>query len=141
VFALGATAVACAATDASGNRAQGGFAVQVTVSWSNLLSPINVLGLSTFLRPLPVAVKFTLTGASAGITNLGARLFVAPVDGAGNVGAERPAPAALGNLFRFVPLVGQYLLTLDTSGMAAGTWQLRVDLGDGVAHTARIKLL
>jgi len=68
-------------------------------------------------------------------------LFVAPVDGAGNVGAERPAPAALGNLFRYVPLVGQYLLTLDTSGLAAGTWQLRVDLGDGVPHTARIKLL
>jgi hypothetical protein len=141
VFALGTTPVACAATDASGNATQGGFPVQVTVSWSNLLAPINVLGLSTFLRPLPVAVKFNLTGASAGITNLGARLFVAPVDGAGNVGAERPAPAALGNLFRFIPLIGQYLLTLDTSGLAGGTWQLRVDLGDGVAHTARIKLL
>jgi hypothetical protein len=144
VFALGATPVACVAADASGNQTQGGFAVQVTVSWSNLLAPINPLGLSAFLRGLPVTVKFALTGASAGITGLGARLFIAPVDAAGNVGAERPAAGlapALDGLFRYLPLVGQYLLSLDTSGMAAGTWHLRVDLGDGVSHTARIKLL
>jgi hypothetical protein len=137
--------VACAATDHSGNRATGSFPVQVTVSWSNLLAPIDPLGLSVFVRgllPLPVAVQFALTGASAGMTTLSARLFVAPVDGAGRVGPEVPATGALGvgNLFRFVPLVGQYLLSLDTRGMAAGVWQLRVDLGDGVAHTARIRL-
>jgi hypothetical protein len=39
-----------------------------------------------------------------------------------------------------VPLVGRYVLALDTRGMASGVWQLRVDLGDGVAHTVRIRL-
>jgi hypothetical protein len=144
VLALGATPIACTATDGSGNVTPGGFTVQVTVSWSNLLSPINPLGLTTFLRGLPVAVKFALTGGSAGITNLAPRLFIAPVDGSGNVGVERPAVGAapaLDDLFRYVPLVGQYLLTLNTLGMSAGTWQLRVDFGDGLPHTARIKLL
>jgi hypothetical protein len=142
--ALGATSITCTATDASGNQAQAGFTVQVAVSWSNVLGPIDLLGVTSFLRGLPVAVKFSLTGSSAGITNLGARLFVAPVDASGNVGAERPAVAVappLDNLFHYVPLVGQYLLTLSTAGMQAGVWQLRVDLGDGIPHTARIRLL
>jgi HYR domain len=144
VFGLGATAVNCTATDGSGNQTHGGFTAQVVVSWSDLLAPINPLGVSSFLRGLPIAVKFTLTGGSAGITNLGARLFVAPVDGSGNVGAERPAAGlapGVANLFRYLPLVGQYLLSLDTTGMAPGVWQLRVDLGDGLAHVARIRLL
>jgi hypothetical protein len=118
--------------------------VQVTVSWSNLLAPIDLLGLAVFVRGLPVAVQFRLTGPSAGITDLPVRLFLAPVDGHGNVGAERPAVAqtqGIGNLFRFVPLLGRYQLSLSTAGLASGVWQLRVDLGDGVAHTARIRLL
>ena len=108
-----------------------------------MLAPINPLGLSVFLRGLPVAVKFALAGNSAGITNLGARLFVARVDAAGNVGAEQPAVGvapALDNLFRYVPLAGQYLLTMSTAGMQAGIWQLRVDLGDGEPHPTLIKL-
>jgi hypothetical protein len=116
----------------------------VVVSWSNLLAPINPLGLTTFLRGLPVAVQFSLTGGSAGITNLPARLFVAPVDGAGHVGAEFAAPGlapGIGNLFRYVAVARQYLLSLNTLALASGTWQLRVDLGDGVPHTARIRLL
>jgi hypothetical protein len=89
-------------------------------------------------------VQFTLTGGSAGITDLPARLYLAPVDGSGHVGAERPARGlapGIGNLFRFLPLTHLYLLSLDTLGTGAGTWQLRVDLGDGVARTARIRLL
>src|SRR5262249_52979798 len=114
-----------------------------TVSWSDLLSPIMVNGLASFLSGLTVPVQFKLTGASAGITNLTARLFVAPVDASGHVGAESPA-RGIGlatNLISFVPLGAKYLFTMTTLGMRAGTWQLRVDLGDGVTHVARIKLL
>ena len=70
-------------------------------------------------------------------------MFIAPVDSQGNVGAERPASGGggIGNLFRFVPLLGRYQLSLGTSGLASGVWQLRIDLGDGVTHTARIRLL
>ena len=88
-------------------------------------------------------MQFALAGSSAGITNLAARLYVAPVDSSGNVGVERPAVGRRrrGNLFRYVPLAGQYLVMLSTTGMQAGIWQLRVDLGDGIPHTARIRLL
>jgi len=145
LFPLGElTPVTCTATDSSHNQTQASFTVRVAVSWSNVLAPINPLGLSVFLRGLPVAVKFALTGNSAGITSLGARLFVARVDAAGNVGAEQPAVGvapAVDNLFRYVPVAGQYLLSMATGGMQAGVWQLRVDLGDGVPHTARIRLL
>ena len=142
-FPLGVTLVTCTAADRSGNQSQGNFHAQVSVSWSNFLSPIDVLGLVSFLRLVPVTVQFQLTGPSAGITDLSAKLFVAPVDSQGNVGAERPAPgtSGLGNLFRFVPLLGRYQLSLSTTGLGSGVWQLRVDLGDGVAHTARIRLL
>jgi hypothetical protein len=142
-FPFGTTLVTCTATDHSGNQSQGTFHAQVTVSWSNFLSPIDVLNLVSFLRLLPVTVQFQLTGPSAGITDLAAHLFIAPVDSQGNVGAESPAPGggAIGNLFRFVPLLGRYQLSLSTSGLGSGVWQLRVDLGDGVTHTARIRLL
>jgi hypothetical protein len=53
---------------------------------------------------------------------------------------DAPAPG-VGNLFRYVPLARQYLVLLSTTGMQAGVWQLRVDLGDGIPHTARIRLL
>jgi len=145
LFPLGEiTTVTCTATDSSNNQTQASFTVRVVVSWSNVLAPINPLGLSIFLRGLPIAVKFALSGDSAAITNLGARLFAARVDAAGNVGAEQPAVGAapaVDNLFRYVPLAGQYLLPLSTAGMQAGICQLRVDLGDGVTHTARIQLL
>jgi hypothetical protein len=140
VLPLGITAVTCSATDASGNSSQGSFNAQVTVSWSNLLAPINLQSIASFLRGLPIAVAFTLTGPSAGITNLSAHLFVAPVNAAGQVGAEQPAPGAAGSVFAFIPLLHEYLFTLSTGSLSAGTWQLRVDLGDGVAHTARIQL-
>jgi len=56
------------------------------------------------------------------------------------VGAERPAVGlapGIGNLFRYVPLVGSYQLLLSTAGLGGGVWRLRVDLGDGVfAHGA-----
>ena len=35
-------------------------------------------------------------------------------------------------LFRYAG--GQYIYNLSTKGMATGTWTIRVDLGDGVAH-------
>jgi hypothetical protein len=145
LFPLGeGTTVICQATDGAGQTTVRTFVVRVVVSWSDLLAPINPLGLTSFLRGLPVAVKFALTGGSAAIGNLPARLFVAPVDGAGNVGAERPAVGvapAVDNLFQYLPVAHQYLLTLNTLGMQAGVWRLRVDLGDGVPHFARIRLL
>jgi hypothetical protein len=141
IFPLGTTIVGCTAVDASGNSSHGTFAVRVGVSWSGLLPPIDQNGGSVFRRPLPILVRFELTGASAAVHDLQSFLFIAPLDAAGRPRTERPAPGlppGAGNLFRFVPGINEYVLLLDTRTMAAGPWQLRVDLGDGASHTTRI---
>jgi hypothetical protein len=85
-------------------------------------------------------VRFALTGPSAGISNLTARLYLAPLDASGHLGPEQPAVKLLlgGNLFDFVPIINQYLLTMDTRSLGIAAWQLRVDFGDGQAHAVRV---
>jgi len=140
-FPLGKTPVTCTATDASGNASQKTFMVKVIVSWSGLLPPIPTDGSGVFQRGSTIPVKFTLTGASANICDLTARLYIAPLDAAGNPGTEKPAPSrppGTGNTFAVTG--SDYHLNLDTSKMAVGPWQLRVDLGDGEPHPTRITL-
>jgi hypothetical protein len=147
LFPLGNTTVNCTATDASGNVATGSFLVRVLVSFGGFLPPIANNGSSVFYRPAPVLVRFGLADGSFNVFDLPARLFVARVDAAGHVGPEQPAvglPPVLGDNFVFVGLplllVREYDLLMDIHAMSAGLWQLRVDLGDGVAHTVRITL-
>jgi hypothetical protein len=141
-FPLGTTAVKCTATDASGNRATGSFTVRVVLAWSGFLPPVNNPRW-IFPRPIPIPVRFTLTDGSAGIRDLNARLFIARVDAAGKVGKEQPAaglPPGLGNEFVYLPLLREYDVLMDVRNMAAGAWQLRADLGDGVSRTVVITL-
>ncbi len=147
VFPLGDTQVSCSATDASGNVAKGSFLVRVLVSFGGFLPPIANNGSSVFFRPIPLLVRFGLSDGSLNVFDLPARLYVARVDATGHVGAEQPAaslPPAVGNKFVFVGLplllVREYDLLMDVHAMAAGVWQLRADLGDGVPHTVRITL-
>jgi hypothetical protein len=147
VFPLGDTTVSCTATDASGNRAPGSFHVRVLVSFGSFLPLINNDGTSVFFRPVPILVRFALADQSLNIFDLPAKLYIARVDAAGHVGPEQPAvgmPPLVGNTFTFVglpPLTAhEYDLRMDDHLMAAGVWQLRVDLGDGVPHTVRITL-
>ncbi len=144
LFPLGATTVKCKATDDAGNVAQGTFTVRVIVKFKGLLPPIADDGSSRFKVGLALPLRFELAGASANISDLTAKLFIAPINAAGVVGAERPAaglPPGAGNLFYFLPIINQYAMLLDTRPMSAGAWQLRVDLGDGEVHTDRITLL
>jgi len=141
LFPLGTTTVNCKATDAAGNSSSGKFTVKVTVAWTGLLAPINADGSARFPLGLPIALRFALTGASANICDLDAKLFVAPLDAAGKPGSEKPAvglPPGAGNLFYFLPIINQYAMLLDTRPMTVGGWQLRVDLGDGEIRTQRI---
>jgi hypothetical protein len=144
LFPLGSTPVNCTATDAAGNKSTGTFLVKVIVGWGGFLAPVNQDGSSRFPLGLPIALRFTLTGASATICDLDAKLFVAPLDAAGKPGAERPAaglPPGAGNLFYFIPIINQYAMLLDTRPLSLGPWQLRVDLGDGEIHTQRITMV
>ena len=67
-----------------------------------------------------------------------ARLFIAPIDPAGGIGPETPAvpfgdPTG-SNAFQRLP-GGIYTFALSRNGLAPGHYQLRVDLGDGIAET------
>ena len=144
LFPLGQTTVKCTATDAAGNQSAGSFVVKVIVGWAGFLPPINQDGSSRFILGAPIALRFTLSGASANIFDLQAKLFVAPLDAAGKPGVERAAvglPPGVGNLFYFIPVINQYAMLLDTHPLALGPWQLRVDLGDGELHTQRITMV
>ncbi|MBW9111043.1 HYR domain-containing protein [Microbacterium trichothecenolyticum] len=143
VFPLGTTTVTCTATDNAGNTGEKSFTVTVTAAWSHVLQPINANGSSIFKLGSTVPVKFTLTGASAGISNLVARLYVARMTGAAagtEVEAISTAAATTGNLFRYDATAGQYIFNLGTKTLSAGTYQLRIDLGDGETHTVKITL-
>ena len=142
VFPLGITTVSCSATDAAGNIGSKTFTVTVTTAWSNVLQPINVNGTSVFKLGSTIPVKFALTAASAGIGNLVATLWVQRVNAApgSEVEAISTSNATTGNLFRYDATAGQYIFNLGTKTLSAGTYQLRIDLGDGVLHTVNITL-
>lgn len=110
-------------------------------SWSGVLQPINADGSSVFKQGSTVPVKFNLTGASAGITNLQAKLYLSQVntvDPTAANEADSTSAADTGNTFRYSG--GQYVFNLSTKNLSQGTWYLRIDLGDGASHIVQIKL-
>jgi DNA/RNA endonuclease G (NUC1) len=126
-------------TDSGGLFAEEIINVGVGHSWSGFLQPVEADGSSVFKLGRTVPVKFQLTGASAGITDAVARLYVAKVTG-NVVGPEQAAVSASnateGNLFRQTG--NHYMFNLSTDGLTAGTYQLRVDMGDGVQRTVLV---
>jgi hypothetical protein len=115
--------------------------VSVTVPWSNVLQPINVDNSSLFKIGSTVPVKFSLTGSAAAITNLQAKLYYAKYSNATpgtDLEAASTSAADSGNTFRYDTTGKQYIFNLSTKGWSEGMYQLRIDLGDGVAHTVNI---
>ncbi|HYY93329.1 MAG TPA: PxKF domain-containing protein [Pyrinomonadaceae bacterium] len=125
------------AKDQAGNPYSKSVTYGVVYDWSGYLQPINLDGSSVFKLGSTVPVKFRLVGGSAGVTNAtGFTLWVAKVSNnvvGSEVEAVTSTPASTGNLFRYDPTSGQYIYNMGTKGASwtAGTWQLRVDLGDG----------
>ncbi|HYO69667.1 MAG TPA: hypothetical protein VEU33_26685 [Archangium sp.] len=115
----------------------------VSYEFGGLLPPLSGNSRLAFNQNQVIPVRFTLTGASAGISTLAARLFVAKVVGDG-VSPEVPAVSAGGgttdNLFRSAGSTGLYQFLLSTKSMAPGVYWLRIDLGDGVIHAVPITL-
>jgi hypothetical protein len=111
--------------------------------WSGVLQPVRPDGTSVFKLGSTVPVKFQLTGASATITDLTARIYLAKVSN-GVIGTEVDAlptnGADAGNTFRYDDLAGQYIFNLGTKPLSQGTWQVRIDLGDGATHVVLISL-
>jgi hypothetical protein len=145
-FALGSNTVKCTATDQHGHASSASFGVwvqyQAPTDGTFFKQPINPDGSSIFKAGSTIPVKFQLTGASAGVSNAVAHLLVARVSN-GIEGtyleATTNGAADTGNLFRSDG-PGSYIYNLSTKGMATGTWSLRADLGDGVAHSIVVSL-
>ena len=101
-------------------------------------APVEDGGVYKAGRVLPI--KFSLTGASAGLQITG-RLLVARIVGGAigpEVNAESSGGANDGNRFRYD--AGQYIFNWSTKGLAPGTYRLRLDLGDGVLRTTVVTL-
>ncbi|HWO23321.1 MAG TPA: PxKF domain-containing protein, partial [Kofleriaceae bacterium] len=143
LFAVGTTTVTCSARNAVGNEASGSFAVKVTYAWSNVLAPLRPGSGNRLQRGRTVPVKFALTGASTGIADLAAHLYVAAVI-SGVPGPEVPARSA-GNApgnasFRYDASADAYIFNWSTEGLPGGHYQLRIDLGDGASRTVPVEL-
>jgi hypothetical protein len=143
LFPLGQTTVSCVATDIAGNATTKTFTVTVTYSWSGALQPINAGGTSIFKLGSTVPVKFSLTGASAGIGDAVATLSYTKVnDGieGSTFEAVSTAAASTGNQFRYDATAGQYVFNWSTKGLTSGTYKLIVTLGDGIARSVVVSL-
>ncbi|MDX6300768.1 MAG: hypothetical protein QOF53_1982 [Nocardioidaceae bacterium] len=139
MFAPGTTTVSCSATDAAGNTTTKRFTVAVSYAWSGLQSPVVAGDSYNLGRTLPL--KFALTGASAPVSDLIAKVYLAKVSDkvAGpETAAVSTSAADNGNTFRRDG--SAYVFNLATKNLTAGTWRVRTDLGDGVRHTVDVVL-
>ncbi|HYV86578.1 MAG TPA: choice-of-anchor tandem repeat GloVer-containing protein [Patescibacteria group bacterium] len=127
---------ACSDADACTqiDSCQAGVCQGTNYSWSGVLAPINADGSSLFKLGSTVPVKFKLTGACDGRANVTAHLYVTKysINIYGTQLEVLPKNRVdVGNTFRS-DSSGNYNFNLDTGTLSRGTWQLRVDLGDGV---------
>jgi hypothetical protein len=92
--------------------------VNVAYSWSGFLSPFPK---AIYKAGSTIPIKFMLTGASAGIKNLVATGYEAPVNG---------NYTKIGT-FRYDPATGNYVLNWMTKPTMKGNFLIKADLGDG----------
>jgi len=146
-FPVGKTIVTCTAADKTGNTSTATFTVwvqfQAPTDGTFFLKPVRSNGSSIFVIGRAVPVKFTLTGASAGITNLVARLIVTKISDSikgtvNDVGDEDGEDTDF--IFKYRPAKQLYGYRWKTRGGTQGTYQLRADLGDGVTHQVNVSL-
>ncbi|RYG23438.1 HYR domain-containing protein [bacterium] len=140
VFAPGTTTVVVTAKDAAGNTSTKSFNVVVRFKDSGFLQPINADGSSVFKfgSTIPVKVKISPT-----VTDAVIRLYYAKVSNSvvgSDVEAVSTSAADTGNQLRYDATADQYIFNLNTKALEAGTWQLKLDFGDGVLRTVNISL-
>jgi hypothetical protein len=146
-FAPGKTTVTCTATDAHGNTGSASFTVwvqyQAPTDGMFFLKPIRSDGSSIFRVGRAVPVKFQLTGASAGITNLVAKLVVTKISDQVRGSADDQSDEDGDDtdfLFKYRKLAKIYGYRWKTVGQTQGTYRLTADLGDRVVHEINVSL-
>jgi len=123
----------------------GGVWVQVQTDCDGtiFLPPIRSNGSSIFKIGRPLPAKFKLTGASADITNLVAKLIVTKVSNSIQGTAVDASDEIVDDtdfVFRYRPGPKLYAYRWKTSNLTQGTYQLNADLGDGVVHQINVSL-
>lgn len=105
------------------------YPANVFYSWPGFAQPVNMDSSSIFKLGSTIPLKFSMSNGPTA-----ARVYVAKVSN-GIIGSEMEAVTNVGgdtgNTFRFAN--GTYTFNWSTKGLSAGTWQVRVDLGDGNA--------
>lgn len=132
------------ATDNAGNKTSKSIKYTVQYDYSGILSPINKDGSSTFKVGSTIPVKFQLKDAAGTyIPNATTKLYIAKVT-ENNVETEFNATSTSsnsdGNIFKYDESDNQYIFNLRTKELTSGTYQLRIDLGDGTTNTVKINL-
>ena len=147
LFPVGKTPITCAASDLHGNTSRATFTLwvqyQAPTDGTFFLKPIRSDGSSIFRIGRAVPVKFKLTGASANITNLQAKLVVTKISDAvlgtaEDMGDEDGEDTDL--TFRYRPGKQIYGYRWKTRGQTQGTYRLKANLGDDVLHEINVSL-
>jgi fibro-slime domain-containing protein len=146
-FPPGQNTVTCTATDTSGNKGTATFTVwvqyQAPTNGAFFLTPLRPDGSAAFRIGRPVPVRFKLTGASAGITNLVAKLKVTKLSNAVQGTADETSDETVDDTdytFKYKAALRLYAYRWRTSDQTQGTYELRADLGDGVVHKVNVSL-
>jgi hypothetical protein len=137
---IGSYTLTYTSTDGSGNHSNKTRTVKVIYPWSDVLQPVNADGTSIFKLGSTIPVKFNLTGACANDV-ISAHIYVTKITNnvlGDEIEAVSTSAADTGNTFRQAG--GGYIFNLATKPLSTGTWQIRIDLGDGELHTVLISL-
>jgi hypothetical protein len=148
MFKAGKTTVTCTATDKKNNKATKTFTVwvqfQAPTDGTFFLAPIRSDGSALFKIGRPVPVRFKLTGASAGVTDLAAKLVVTKLSNTPQAGSVLVTSDETVDdtdmTFKYRSLLKWYACRWKTSNQTQGTFQLRADLGDGVTHQINVSI-
>ena len=118
--------------------------------FGGILSPIKEDGSSVFKLGRTIPVKFQLWDDQGNfVTDAVANIFVKKISNgtSGEVAAVSTAAATTGNLFRYDFDSEQYIFNLSTKlplngvvSWSTGTWEIRIELDDGMSYYVEIGL-
>ncbi|MFL0267572.1 PxKF domain-containing protein [Candidatus Clostridium radicumherbarum] len=139
---VGKNTLTFSAVDKAGNKTVKTITYYVNYDYSGVLNPINVDGFNVFKAGSTVPVKFQLKDANGSyVNNVIAKLYLATIKD-GKIGTEFNAvstsAASDENVFRIDG--NQYIFNLSTKNLVEGSYQLRIELGDGSINTINITL-
>jgi lysophospholipase L1-like esterase len=129
--------------DRAGNKASDTCQFTVVYGGAEVTEPLRIDGSSTFRAGSTVPIKFTLTDAvGERLDDVAATLSYTKLGDATSATVEAlpPAQAHTGNQFRYDAGAGQYVFNWGTRGLAAGLYELSIDLGEGSPRTVLVSL-